>query len=70
MKNNSLNSGEIGIVNDSLVTLIWAAIVSIFCFGGMLGGLMAGTISEAFGRKWGIILNNILVFLSATLMGK
>ena len=55
---------------EKVVTLVWATIVAIFCFGGMLGGLLAGFVSEKFGRKWAIILNNLLVFLSAILMGK
>lgn len=68
--NDSLKEGEDIKINDSYPVLIWATIVSVFCFGGMVGGLLAGFVSERFGRKWGIILNNILVFLSAILMGK
>lgn len=70
IRNDSLNSGGTGEVENASVVFIWAVIVSIFCFGGMIGGLLAGFVSETFGRKWGIILNNLLVFLSALLMGK
>lgn len=69
MRNDSIANGGDGIVNKNTPVLIYATAVSIFCFGGMIGGLMAGTIAEALGRKWAIILNNILVFVAALLMG-
>ncbi len=57
-------------MNEATVVMALAAIVSIFCFGGMIGGLLAGFVSETFGRKWSIIFNNGLVYAAALLMGK
>lgn len=70
MKNSSLENGESGLINETYVVVIYATATSIFSFGGMYGGLFAGTIAEKFGRKWGIILNNLLVFAAAPLMGQ
>ncbi|XP_035219471.1 solute carrier family 2, facilitated glucose transporter member 1-like [Stegodyphus dumicola] len=53
----------------SMVTLIFSIMVSIFCLGGMAGGLGTAYLAKAFGRKGGLILNNILVFIAAALMG-
>ncbi|XP_065223256.1 solute carrier family 2, facilitated glucose transporter member 1-like isoform X2 [Planococcus citri] len=69
MKNASIANGGTGIVNENTPVVIYAAAVAIFCFGGMIGGLMAGAVAETLGRKWAIILNNILVFIAALLMG-
>ncbi|XP_001950963.1 solute carrier family 2, facilitated glucose transporter member 1 isoform X2 [Acyrthosiphon pisum] len=55
--------------DQTQVTLIWAVAVSIFCVGGMVGGLSTGFVAEKFGRKGGLLVSNALVILSAALQG-
>ncbi|XP_014612181.1 PREDICTED: solute carrier family 2, facilitated glucose transporter member 1-like isoform X1 [Polistes canadensis] len=55
--------------NQSEVTVIWSIAVSIFCVGGMIGGSLVGFIADRFGRKGGLLLNNVLVLLTVLLEG-
>lgn len=57
-------------IDQSRVTLVWAIAVAIFCFGGMIGGLLTGYVAEKFGRKGGLLVSNVLVIFSAGLQGK
>ncbi|XP_065226468.1 facilitated glucose transporter protein 1-like isoform X2 [Planococcus citri] len=51
------------------ITFIFSLMVSIYCIGGMVGGMLTKFWLGVFGLKWGIFMNNFLVITSAALMG-
>ncbi|XP_064459423.1 solute carrier family 2, facilitated glucose transporter member 1-like [Ornithodoros turicata] len=55
--------------SQATVTLIYSIFVSVFCVGGMVGGLLTALVAEKLGRKKGLLVNNVFVFISAALMG-
>ncbi|XP_074546484.1 solute carrier family 2 member 11, like [Halichoeres trimaculatus] len=50
------------------LSLIWSFMVSIYCVGGLLGGIMAGSLLSRFGRKRCLLLNNFVAITGAVLM--
>ena len=51
------------------LNFIYSVIVSITSIGGMIGALMTAYVAERFGRKGGLFLNNVFIFIAAILMG-
>uniref|UniRef100_A0A3Q1F1S3 Solute carrier family 2, facilitated glucose transporter member 5 n=1 Tax=Acanthochromis polyacanthus TaxID=80966 RepID=A0A3Q1F1S3_9TELE len=50
------------------LSLIWSFTVSIFCIGGLIGALVAGSLISKFGRKRCLLLNNFMAIAGAVLM--
>ncbi|KAK2819077.1 hypothetical protein Q5P01_024638 [Channa striata] len=50
------------------VSLIWSFTLSIFCIGGLIGSLAAGTLLEKYGRKQCLLLNNLVAIFGSVLM--
>ncbi|XP_045508952.1 solute carrier family 2, facilitated glucose transporter member 1-like isoform X1 [Colias croceus] len=55
--------------DDPKVTTVWSITVAIYCVGGMIGGVITGFVADRFGRKGGLLWNNILVFIATALEG-
>ncbi|XP_015117078.1 glucose transporter type 1 isoform X6 [Diachasma alloeum] len=56
-------------MSDKSVKRLFSLAVSIFAIGGMVGGISGGVIANRFGRKGGLLLNNMLGIVGACLMG-
>ncbi|XP_020707886.1 glucose transporter type 1 isoform X5 [Athalia rosae] len=56
-------------IEENAVKRLYSVAVSIFAIGGMLGGFSGGMIANRFGRKGGLLLNNVLGIVGACLMG-
>ncbi|XP_054721055.1 glucose transporter type 1-like [Uloborus diversus] len=56
------------ILSDDTRDLILSIAVSIFAIGGMVGGITGGIVANKFGRKGGILLNNLVGVAGAVLM--
>jgi MFS transporter, SP family, solute carrier family 2 (facilitated glucose transporter), member 1 len=56
-------------ISEEFIQQLYSVAVSIFAIGGMLGGFSGGWISNRFGRKGGLLLNNVLGISGACLMG-
>ncbi|XP_045193213.2 solute carrier family 2, facilitated glucose transporter member 1-like [Mercenaria mercenaria] len=55
-------------MSDVTITSLYALIVAIFAVGGMVGGLAAGWWADFFGRKFGMIINNIIGIAACVMM--
>ncbi|XP_064645201.1 glucose transporter type 1-like [Lineus longissimus] len=56
-------------MQDQTISLLLAITVAIFAVGGMLGGFSAGWWANRFGRRGGMLLNNVFGITAALLMG-
>lgn len=56
-------------ITEEFIKQLYSVAVSIFAIGGMVGGFSGGWIANRFGRKGGLLLNNILGISGACLMG-
>ncbi|XP_049829685.1 glucose transporter type 1 isoform X4 [Schistocerca gregaria] len=56
-------------MKEETVKFFYSIAVSIFAIGGMFGGFSGGMIANRFGRKGGLLLNNVLGIGGACLMG-
>lgn len=55
--------------SDDFIKHLRSVAVSIFAIGGMLGGFSGGWMANRFGRKGGLLLNNVFGIVGACLMG-
>ncbi|XP_054157865.1 glucose transporter type 1-like isoform X2 [Oppia nitens] len=55
-------------MTEEMLALLWSVTVSVFAVGGMIGGISGGAIANYCGRKCGLLLNNAIAILGATLM--
>ncbi|GIX94028.1 glucose transporter type 1 [Caerostris extrusa] len=55
-------------ISEDTRDLIWSIAVSIFAIGGMVGGITGGIIATKFGRKGGLLMNNMMGVAGAALM--
>ncbi|KAL5292820.1 SLC2A4 family protein [Megaselia abdita] len=56
-------------VTEDFIQMLYSIAVSIFAIGGMIGGFSGGWMSNRFGRKGGLLVNNILGITGGLLMG-
>ncbi|XP_034254156.1 glucose transporter type 1 isoform X6 [Thrips palmi] len=56
-------------LTEETVKLLYSVAVAIFAIGGMFGGFSGGLIANRFGRKGGLLLNNVMGVGGACLMG-
>ncbi|XP_064080843.1 solute carrier family 2, facilitated glucose transporter member 1-like isoform X1 [Macrobrachium nipponense] len=56
-------------LTESVQTVVISIMVSIYCIGGMIGGALTGIFSTRFGRKGGLLVNNVFAVIAAILFG-
>ncbi|XP_012887181.1 PREDICTED: solute carrier family 2, facilitated glucose transporter member 5-like [Dipodomys ordii] len=67
--NDTYNEKTGELIDEFPLTLLWSLTVSMFPFGGFIGAILAGPLVNQFGRKGGLLLNNIFSVVPAILMG-
>ncbi|XP_060520546.1 glucose transporter type 1 isoform X3 [Cylas formicarius] len=55
-------------LGDEWAKTLYSVVVSIFAIGGMVGGFSGGMVADKFGRKGGLLLNNVLGITGGSLM--
>ncbi|CAF0759005.1 unnamed protein product [Adineta ricciae] len=55
-------------ISDYYQDILYSTAISVIALGGVLGGLLATLLTDQFGRKTGLLLNNIPVILGSVLM--
>ncbi|XP_062590446.1 membrane transporter D1-like [Saccostrea cucullata] len=65
---NTSDVTSTGYLSPTELSILWATTVSIFAFGGMVGGLSAGYWCNKYGRKGALLRNNLLHLIAAGLM--
>jgi len=65
--NETFNDRHDEYMTTSQVTGWWSLAVSIYCVGGIIGGLMTGIIADRLGRKSGLLWNNVTAIVGVVL---
>ncbi|KAM5193897.1 solute carrier family 2, facilitated glucose transporter member 11-like [Mantella aurantiaca] len=56
-------------LDESLRTLIWSVIASVFTLGGLIGTFIGGLFAAKIGRQQTLLVNNVAAILAALFMG-
>ncbi|XP_021369634.1 solute carrier family 2, facilitated glucose transporter member 1-like isoform X2 [Mizuhopecten yessoensis] len=74
LANMSFEQIEIGIIkkmveNEPVIEILWSVTVAIFVLFGMIGAFVSGSVADHFGRKKGMLMITVLMFLAALFGG-
>ncbi|KAG5835297.1 solute carrier family 2, facilitated glucose transporter member 1-like [Anguilla anguilla] len=56
-------------ISENSLTTLWSLSVAIFSIGGIFGSFSVGLFVNRFGRKYSMLMANVLAFVAAALMG-
>uniref|UniRef100_A0A0K0F6C0 Facilitated glucose transporter homolog (inferred by orthology to a C. elegans protein) n=1 Tax=Strongyloides venezuelensis TaxID=75913 RepID=A0A0K0F6C0_STRVS len=65
----SNSSSTKDLMGEEKAETIFGIIASIYFLGGMIGSFLTGYVGDTFGRKKGLLLNNIFIFIGLLLQG-